>query len=161
MVLTDAALLKGRDTVAACRGAVSGGATAVQVRQAGAAPRELTELARALVRALPVPVIVNDRVDVALAAGAAGTHLGQDDVPVDALRPWVPSGFVLGLSVGSPAEAERARRLPADYWSVGPCFATSTKRDASPRSVSRSSPSAASRRPTPRRSPTPAPMASP
>ncbi|HEX4574957.1 MAG TPA: thiamine phosphate synthase [Gemmatimonadales bacterium] len=130
MVVTDAALLKGRDLVDACRRAVRGGATLIQLRQKDAAPRELVALARALVDALPVPVLVNDRVDVALAAGAAGTHLGQDDPPLDQLRAHVPVGFVLGLSVGSPVEAERVRAWPADYWSVGPCFATSSKADA-------------------------------
>lgn len=130
MVVTDAALLKGRDPVAACRQAVAGGATIVQVRLKDASAREVLALARPLVGALAVPVIVNDRVDVALAAGAAGAHLGQDDPPLDRLRPHVPPGFLLGLSVGSPAEAERARGWPADYWSVGPCFATAHKRDA-------------------------------
>ena len=130
MVVTDAALLKGRDPLAACRQAVAGGATMVQVRDKAASARELLTLARALVSALPVPVIVNDRVDVALAAGAAGAHLGHDDPPLDRLRPHVPAGFLLGLSIGSLAEAERARRWPADYWSVGPCFATLHKPDA-------------------------------
>jgi thiamine-phosphate pyrophosphorylase len=130
MVVTDAALLKGRDPVDACRRAVQGGATLIQLRLKAAAPRDLVVLARALVSALPVPVLVNDRVDVALAAGAAGAHLGQEDPPLDRLRPHVPVGFVLGISVGSPAEAERVRAWPADYWSVGPCFATASKADA-------------------------------
>jgi len=130
MVITDAALLKGRDTVDACRRAVSGGATMVQVRMKDAPPRDLLALTRELVGALAVPVIVNDRVDVALAAGAAGAHLGQDDPPLDRLRPHVPHGFVLGVSVGSSGEAERVRAWPADYWSVGPCFATANKADA-------------------------------
>jgi len=130
MVITDPVLLQGRDPVDVCRAAVRGGATMVQVRWKDAPPRDTLALARALVAALPVPVLVNDRVDVALAVGAAGAHLGQDDVPLDALRPHVPPGFVLGASVGSPAEAERARAWPADYWSVGPCFATANKPDA-------------------------------
>lgn len=130
MVLTDPDLLKGRDPVDVCRAAVRGGATMIQVRDKRAAAAPLAELARALVAALDVPVIVNDRVDVALAAGAAGAHLGQDDVPPAMLRPHLPPGFVLGLSVGSPAEAARARGEPADYWSVGPCFATAHKDDA-------------------------------
>jgi thiamine-phosphate pyrophosphorylase len=132
MVVTDAALLKGRDPLEACRLAVTGGATLIQVRLKAAPAREVLALARALVRALVVPVIVNDRVDVALAAGAAGAHLGQEDPPLDRLRPHVPPGFLLGLSVGSAAEAERARAWPADYWSVGPCFATGNKPDAGP-----------------------------
>src|SRR6266513_843276 len=130
MVITDATLLKGRDPVTACRQAVAGGATMIQVRQKDAPPREVFALARALVGALGVPVIVNDRVDVALAAGAAGAHLGQEDPPLDRLRPHVPAGFLLGLSVGSPAEAERGRAWPADYWSVGPCYPTAHKTDA-------------------------------
>jgi thiamine-phosphate pyrophosphorylase len=73
---------------------------------------------------------VNDRVDVALAAGAAGAHLGWDDLPLAAARAVTPPGFILGISVGSPDEAARARGLPADYWSVGPCYATGTKADA-------------------------------
>jgi thiamine-phosphate pyrophosphorylase len=130
MVVTDGALLKGRDPVEACRRAVAGGATLVQVRMKGAPAPDVLALTRALVGVLPVPVTVNDRVDVALAAGAAGAHLGQDDPPLDRLRPHVPHGFLLGISVGSPAEAERVRAWPADYWSVGPCFATGTKADA-------------------------------
>ena len=132
MVLTDAALLKGRDVVEVCRRAVAGraGATMLQVRLKEATAQETLELARTLVRALPVPVLVNDRVDVALAAGAAGAHLGQDDPPLGALRPHVPPGFLLGISVGSPDEAARARAWSADYWSVGPCFATASKADA-------------------------------
>jgi len=132
MVVTDAGLLKGRDPVAACRKAVAGGATMVQVRMKASPARDLAALARALVAALPVPVLVNDRVDVALAAGAAGAHLGQDDPPLDRLRPVTPPGFILGISVGSPAEAARVRGWPADYWSVGPCFGTATKPDAGP-----------------------------
>ena len=132
MVLTDAALLRGRDAVRLCRDAVAGGATMVQVRAKDAVPRDTAALARALVAALPVPVIVDDRVDVAVAAGAAGAHLGQDDVPLDALRPHLPPGFILGASVGSVAEAERARAWPADYWSIGPCFDTGNKADAGP-----------------------------
>jgi len=130
MVLTDDALLKGRDAVDVCRRAVAGGATLIQVRSKTRPPFDVAGLARALVAALPVPVLVNDRVDVALAAGAAGAHLGQDDPPLDRVRPVVPPGFLLGISVGSAAEAARVHDWPADYWSVGPCYATGTKTDA-------------------------------
>ena len=102
----------------------------VQVRGKDTPVPDLVALARALIAELAVPVLVNDRVDVALVAGAAGAHLGQDDVPLDAVRPVVPPGFLLGISVGSPAEAERARGMQADYWSIGPCFATTNKADA-------------------------------
>jgi thiamine-phosphate pyrophosphorylase len=130
MVITDPVLLAGRDAVAVCRDAVSGGATAVQVRWKDGAPAEILELTRALVAALPVPVLVNDRVDIALAAGAAGAHLGWEDPPLEALRPHVPAGFLLGISVGSTDESARPGAAAADYWSVGPCFATANKPDA-------------------------------
>ena len=130
MVVTDPVLLRGRDAIDVCRRATAGGATMIQVRWKDGTPREMLQLAQTLVLALPVPVLVNDRVDVALAAGAAGAHLGHDDPPLDALRPELPPGFLLGISVGSVAEAERVRAWPADYWSVGPCFATGNKPDA-------------------------------
>src|SRR5207244_12526324 len=109
MVITDAGVLKGRDPVEACRRAVAGGATMIQVRLKDAPPEEVVALTRALVGALAVPVIVNDRVDVALAAGAAGAHLGQEDPAFDRLRTHVPPGFLLALSVRSAAEAEPGR----------------------------------------------------
>lgn len=130
MVLTDPALLKGRDAVDICRRLVAAGATMIQVRWKDGAPVAVAELARSLVAALTVPVLVNDRVDIALAVGAAGAHLGWDDLPLQAARDIAPRGFVLGISVGTPAEAQRATSLPADYWSIGPCFASTTKGDA-------------------------------
>jgi thiamine-phosphate pyrophosphorylase len=129
MVITDPVLLKGRDAVEVLRQAVAGGATMVQVRWKDGMPAEILELTRALVAALSVPVLVNDRVDIALAAGAAGAHLGWEDVPLEAMRPHVPPGFLLGISVGSEDEAARAA-AGGDYWSIGPCFATPTKPDA-------------------------------
>ena len=130
MVLTDPALLKGRDAVDICRRLVAAGATMIQVRWKDGAPVAVAELARSLVAALTVPVLVNDRVDIALAVGAAGAHLGWDDLPLQAARDIAPRGFLLGISVGTPAEAQRATSLPADYWSIGPCFASTTKGDA-------------------------------
>src|SRR5919109_2925343 len=116
MVITDPVLLKGRDPVAACRAAVSGGATMVQVRWKDGAPAAVLQLTRSLGAALSVRVLVNDRADIALAADAAGAHLGWEDPPVQALRPHLPTGFLLGISVGTADEAARARALPADYW---------------------------------------------
>ena len=129
MVITDPVLLKGRNAVDVLRQAVAGGATMAQVRWKDGTPAEILELTRALVAALTVPVLVNDRVDIALAAGAAGAHLGWEDPPLEMLRPHVPAGFLLGISVGTSEEAARAPAT-ADYWSVGPCFATPTKHDA-------------------------------
>jgi len=131
MVITDPVLLKGRDPVTVCRAAVQGGATMIQVRWKDGVPADVLELTRALVAALPAPILVNDRADIAVAAGAAGAHLGWEDPPLEALRPHLPAGFLLGISVGSADEAARAPAT-ADYWSVGPCFATPTKSDAGP-----------------------------
>jgi len=131
MVITDPVLLKGRDAVKVCRAAVQGGATMIQVRWKDGVPADVLELTRALVAALPTPILVNDRADIAIAAGAAGAHLGWEDPPLEALRPHLPAGFLLGISVGSADEAARAPAT-ADYWSVGPCFATPTKSDAGP-----------------------------
>jgi len=129
MVLTDASLLKGRDVVDVCRRAVAGGATSIQVRWKPAPVREVADVARTLVGALSVPVLVNDRLDVALAVAAAGVHLGQDDVPAGALAAHLPPGFIVGISVGSAVEAAASDRR-ADYWSIGPCYATASKADA-------------------------------
>lgn len=115
--------------------AAAGGVTLVQLREPGAAGREFVARARALVallRPLGIPLIVNDRVDVALAAGADGVHLGQDDMePLDARRLLGPDA-VIGLSVGSPAElALSASQLAVvDYLGTGPVHATRTKDDA-------------------------------
>src|SRR3989454_7227448 len=119
MVITDAALLKGRSVVDACRRAVAGGAgaTMVQVRMKDAPPRDTLALARALVGALSVPVIVNDRVDVALAAGAAGAHLGQDDPPLDRLRPHLPHGFERRGVVGAAGATPPPRGWPPPSFS--------------------------------------------
>jgi thiamine-phosphate pyrophosphorylase len=128
MLVTDDRLVAGRDLVALARAAERGGVTSVQLRLKRASARELVAAARALVGALRVPVLVNDRPDVALAAGAAGVHLGPDDLPVPLARKVVPPGFILGASAGSPDEA--AAGAAADYWGVGPWRATETKADA-------------------------------
>ncbi len=128
MLVTDDRLFRGRDPVALALAGERGGATSVQLRLKGASAREQVEVARALVAALRVPLVVNDRPDVALAAGAAGVHLGPEDLPVALARRIVPPGFLVGASVGSPDEAAGADE--ADYWGVGPWRTTDTKPDA-------------------------------
>lgn len=110
--------------------AVMGGATMVQLRLKDANPRAIVEVARALIAGFPpaVPLLINDRLDVALAAGAAGVHLGADDLPVAAARRITPPGFVIGASVGSDAEVAGSRG--ADYVGIGPLYATGSKSDA-------------------------------
>jgi thiamine-phosphate pyrophosphorylase len=108
--------------------AVRGGATSVQLRLKNVAARDLVRLAQELVRALEVPVIVNDRADVAIAAGAAGVHLGPEDVPPSAVRRIAPPGFIIGVSVGDDAELESI--ASADYAGVGPFYESPSKDDA-------------------------------
>jgi thiamine-phosphate pyrophosphorylase len=115
--------------VARAAAAVEGGATMLQLRLKDETPRTLVEVARALRRAVPrVPLLVNDRADVALAADADGVHVGFDDVSPAALRRVVPARFLIGASVG--AEDEIARAAGADYVGIGPVFTTGTKTDA-------------------------------
>ena len=128
MLVTDDRLVSGRDIVALARAAAAGGASAVQLRLKQAAARDQVALVRELVAALAIPVLVNDRLDVAIAAGAAGVHLGADDLPVALARRIAPPGFVIGASVGCDAEAAEAGE--ADYWGVGPWRVTTTKADA-------------------------------
>jgi len=114
--------------VARATAAVNGGATSVQVRLKDATPREIVEVASTLVASLRVPIIVNDRFDLALAAGAAGVHVGPDDLAVKAIRRVVPESFIIGASFGLDSEFENARI--ADYVGIGPVAATSSKADA-------------------------------
>jgi thiamine-phosphate pyrophosphorylase len=107
--------------------AVRGGATMVQLRLEDVDARDLVAIARAFVSRLPVPVIVNARADVALAAGAAGVHVGTDDIPAAALRRVVPPDFIIGASVGS--DEEIALATGADYVGIGPIFPTSSRVD--------------------------------
>jgi len=128
MLVTDDQLLRGRDLVQLALAAERGGVTSVQVRLKHSTPRDLAGLVRSLVGALKVPVLVNDRPDVALAAGAAGAHLGPNDMPVRLARSIAPPGFLLGASVGSEVEADGA--VEADYWVVCPWRTSPTKSDA-------------------------------
>jgi thiamine-phosphate pyrophosphorylase len=102
----------------------------IQLRLKDANPRTIVEVASALLASIPraVPLVIDDRLDVALAAGAAGVHLGADDLPVAAARQLAPSGFVIGASVGRDAEVAGSRG--ADYVGIGPLYATGSKADA-------------------------------
>jgi len=132
LAILDPAVLGRRDLVAAALAAQAGGATAIQLRMKHASARELLEAAQRLQAALTVPLFVNDRADVAWAAGAAGVHVGAEDLPPAELRRVAPRPFRIGVSVGSPEEAAAVAGAEVDYWSVGSVFATSTKPDAGP-----------------------------
>ncbi len=128
MLVTDDRWLADGDPLPLLAATVRGGVTAVQLRCKHLPPRDLVALTRRAVANLPVPVLVNDRLDVALIAGAAGVHLGADDVPPTLARAIAPPGFLVGATVGDDAEALRG--APADYWGIGPLHATVTKADA-------------------------------
>jgi thiamine-phosphate pyrophosphorylase len=125
LLVTDDRLLGRGDPVATCRAAVAGGVSSVQLRLKHAGDREFLALARRFVRELPVPVFINDRLDIALASGARGVHLGPDDLAAALARRVVPEGFVIGASVGLPEEI--AGGEGADYWGIGPLHVTATK----------------------------------
>jgi thiamine-phosphate pyrophosphorylase len=113
--------------------AIEGGVTLVQLREKDAPTRVQLQHAlrlKALLKPRGVPLIVNDRVDVALAAGADGVHLGQDDLPPAEARRLVGPDMILGLSVGDRMEAAAADPALVDYAGIGPAFDTGTKADA-------------------------------
>jgi thiamine-phosphate pyrophosphorylase len=112
------------------RSAVAGGATMIQLRLADEHPRTLVDVARALRTALPdIPLLVNERADVALAAGAQGVHVNVDGITPAALRRVVPLGFIIGASVGD--EEETGRVADADYVGIGPVFGAAATYGAS------------------------------
>ncbi len=131
-VVTDETLSGGLTHTEIARRAVAGGANAVQLRDKEKSSRELYEIALEMKeicsgRAL---FIVNDRLDVALAAQADGVHLGQSDLPIAAVRGMCPNNFLIGISVGSVREAVEAEAAGADYVAVSPVFSTPSKSDA-------------------------------
>lgn len=134
-LVTDRSLSRGRPTAEIVRQAVQGGVTCVQLREKSCGTREFLEEARAVKAVLAgtgVPLIINDRLDVALASGADGVHLGQRDMPLAEARRLAPSGWIIGVSAESVADAVQAEREGADYVGASPVFATPTKTDTAP-----------------------------
>jgi thiamine-phosphate pyrophosphorylase len=132
-VVTDEQIGRGRTHAELARLAVAGGADAVQLRDKTLPCRDLLATAReirAVTAATESLFIVNDRLDVALAAGADGVHLGQSDLPVECARRLAPPGFIIGVSVGCADEAVRAVAGGADYVALSPIFETGSKADA-------------------------------
>jgi thiamine-phosphate pyrophosphorylase len=130
VAITDSAPRGTDDLVQRALACVRGGATMVQLRLKDADARTQVEVARTLVAALPanVPLIMNDRADLAIAAGAAGVHVGPEDLPSAAVRRIVGPDRIVGVSVGSDAEALQAS--DADYVGIGAVYATASKDDA-------------------------------
>jgi thiamine-phosphate pyrophosphorylase len=134
-LVTDRSLANGRSLAGIVAAAVKGGVTMVQLRDKTASTRAFIEDARALKALLApprVPLLVNDRIDVALAAGANGAHVGQGDMPVALARKLLGPKAIVGLSITQSAEARAEDVEFADYLGVGPIFPQLTKPDAAP-----------------------------
>ncbi len=136
-LVTDRRLSLGRATVNIVGAAVRGGITCVQLREKQCATREFIAEARAVREMLDetgtnIPLIINDRLDVALAVGADGVHLGQTDMHIADARRLVGATMIIGISVESVEDAIRAEAEGADYIGISPVFATPTKNDTAP-----------------------------
>jgi thiamine-phosphate pyrophosphorylase len=132
-VLTDRELSRGRSTLAVVEAALNGGATVIQLRDKTSSTRQLIEdgqALRELTRRRDALLIVNDRIDVALAIKADGVHVGQDDMPARIARRMIGPDRILGVSIGTSKEARAAIADGADYLGIGPIYTTRSKRDA-------------------------------
>lgn len=132
-LVTDRSLAKGRGLADIVAAAVRGGVTMVQLREKTATAREFLEQARmlkALLAGSGVPLIINDRVDIALAVDADGVHVGQNDMPWAQVRHLLGPGKIIGLSVTLASQMAQADAAAADYLGIGPVFAQTTKPDA-------------------------------
>jgi len=128
----DLCALRGLDPLAFARACLAGGARLLQVRQKGSTGGggALLALTREVVRAahaVDAHVIVNDRADITLMAGAAGVHVGQQDLPAAVVRALLGNDAIVGVSTHTPEQIDEAVAGPADYLAVGPVFRTATK----------------------------------
>lgn len=131
-VVTDEGLSRGKTHAEIAREAVAGGADVIQLRDKTADSASLYAAACEIAKICRGKALffVNDRLDIALAAGADGVHVGQSDLPAAVVRSLVPKDFLVGVSVGSVAEALAAEADGADYVAVSPVFSTASKHDA-------------------------------
>lgn len=131
-LVTDDGCLQGRALIDCVREALEGGVTLVQYRAKTASSAEMYDEAlqlKALCDNFNVPLIINDRLDIAMAVGAAGVHLGHDDLPCAAARRILGEDYIIGVSAHNPAEAKAALQSGADYLGCGAIFGTATKAD--------------------------------
>jgi thiamine-phosphate pyrophosphorylase len=134
-VITDAQLSRGRSHLEVTREAIKGGASLIQFRDKEMTTRQLVETAGKIKESTDeadIPLIINDRLDVALAVDADGVHVGQDDMPATLARQLIGPNKILGVSASTVEEALQAEREGADYVSASPVFTTPTKPDAPP-----------------------------
>jgi thiamine-phosphate pyrophosphorylase len=130
--VTDRSLCGGKELAAVVLQAVQGGASCVQLREKDVSTRLFVEEAhriKTLMAPFRVPLIINDRLDVALAVGAEGIHVGQEDMPYAIARKLMGPRAIVGLSVETWEDVEKAEGLDVDYLGVSPIFATPTKTD--------------------------------
>ncbi len=133
-LVTDSAMCAEKGLEYVVSEAVEGGVTLVQLREKYASTREFVALASRLKGILDdkgVPLLINDRVDVALAVGAAGVHVGQSDMTVGDVRRLMGPEAIVGLSMDTDKQVAEAESLEVDYLGLGPIFATKTKKDHS------------------------------
>lgn len=131
-LVTDRAFSKGRSTLEIVRAALKGGVSAVQLREKDLETRAFYEEGlriRDIVQSAGVPLIINDRIDVAVALDADGVHLGRSDMPPDVARSLLGRDRIIGLSVNEPAHITEPSASFADYLAISPLFVTSTKQD--------------------------------
>ena len=131
-LVTDRDLLKGRNLTEVIEEAILGGTSIVQLREKYASSLEFYEVAKEVKKITDkynVPLIINDRIDIALAIDASGVHLGQSDIPCSIARKILPQGKIIGVSAHNLNEAEKALKDGADYLGCGAVFNTSTKKD--------------------------------
>ena len=131
-LVTDQSLTRGRCLADVVGAAVQGGVSCVQLREKSLATREFFAQAMMLKELLAphcVPLVINDRIDIALACCAEGVHLGQSDMPVEMARKLLPPDMFIGWSVESMDDVFHSSNLPVDYLGISPIFATPTKTD--------------------------------
>ncbi|MBW2410993.1 MAG: thiamine phosphate synthase [Deltaproteobacteria bacterium] len=134
-LVTDRGLARGRTTLEIVSAAVDGGASVVQLREKDCSTRDFIEQALTLKKFLKrraVPLIINDRLDVAQAVEADGVHLGQTDMPLETARKILGDAMRIGISAESLQDAIEAEKGGADYLGVSPIYATPTKTDTAP-----------------------------
>jgi len=133
-LVTDEKLCMGRSLPDIVRKAVEAGVTMVQLREKNADTRTFIEKAfilKEILNPFRVPLIINDRVDVALAVKADGIHIGQKDMPYELLKKIIPESMIVGLSVETMEQIQIANNYKVDYLGISPIFATPTKTDTS------------------------------
>ena len=132
-LVTDRMLMSTKTLGEAVEQAIAGGCTLVQLREKEISSLDFYVLASEMKKITDIygiPLIINDRIDIAMAVGAAGVHTGQKDIPADIVRKVMGKDMLLGVSAASVAEAVNAAKAGADYLGVGAMFPTGTKPDA-------------------------------